>query len=234
MGAVPPGSEISREQTARHVPRHHHVTPYAALVLRGGYVEAGDRGRFRAEAGDVLLHDGFEAHQDHFSAGGADILNLPLAGPPEASLGRVPDPDAIARAAERGVADAVEMLLDSLIPVEARWDDWPDLLAAELRADRVASLGAWANAAGLASSSLSRGFRLAYGVSPQRFRTECRASAAARTLRRTRLSLAMIAAESGFADQPHLTRTIGRTFGCSPARLRIHVKSVQDGAAAAE
>jgi AraC-like DNA-binding protein len=232
MGAVPPGSEISRERTARHVPRHHHVRPYAAIVLRGGYVEAGDRGRFRAEAGDVLLHDGFESHQDHFSAGGADILNLPLSGPPAASLGRVGDPDDIARAAERSVADAIERLLESFVPIAARGDDWPDLLAAELRADRVVSLGAWANSMGLAPSSVSRGFRLAYGVSPQRFRAECRASAAARALRRTRLSLAMIAAESGFSDQPHLTRAIGRLFGRSPARLRDDVKSVQDWAAA--
>ncbi len=232
MGAVPPGSEISRERTARFVPRHHHVTPYAAIVLRGGYVEAGDRGRFRAEAGDVLLHDGFESHQDHFSSGGADILNLPLSAPPQASLGRVADPDEIARAAERSLADAVERLLESFVPVEARWEDWPDLLAVELLADRVASLGAWANAIGLAPSSVSRGFRLAYGVSPQRFRAECRASAAARALRRTNLSLAMLAAESGFSDQPHLTRAIGRLFGRSPARLRADVKSVQDAIAA--
>jgi AraC-like DNA-binding protein len=232
MGAVPPGSEISRERTARHVPRHHHVRPYAAIVLRGGYVEAGDRGRFQAEAGDVLLHDGFESHQDHFSAGGADILNLPLDAPPEASLGRVADPDEIARAAERSVAGAVERLRESLVPVAARWHDWPDLLAAELRSDRVPSLGAWADAVGLAPSSVSRGFRLAYGISPQRFRAECRASAAARALGRTKLSLAMIAADSGFSDQPHLTRAIGRMFGRSPARLRADVKSVQDGVAA--
>ena len=44
---VRPGGEISRERTARRVPRHHHLAPCAAIVLRGWYVEAGDRGRFR-------------------------------------------------------------------------------------------------------------------------------------------------------------------------------------------
>jgi AraC-like DNA-binding protein len=233
MGAVPPGSEISRERTARHVPRHHHVTPYAALVLRGGYVEAGDRGRFRAEAGDVLLHDGFEFHQDHFSTAGADILNLPLARTHSASFGRVADPDSIVRQAELDALEAVAMLLERFTPVSARLDDWPDRLAADLRADRVASLSDWADAAGLAPSSVSRGFRLAYGVSPQRYRSELRAGRAARALRETWAGLADIAAATGFADQPHLTRTLGRTFGCSPARLRARVKSVQDGAAAA-
>ena len=182
-GAVLPGSEISRERTARHVQRHHHISPYAAIVLRGGYVEAGDRGRFRAEPGDVLLHDGFESHQDQFGPDGADILNLPLDEPPSASLGRLVDPDAIVRAAEIDSGEAAAMLLQRLVLVETRPNDWPDLLAADLRADRVVDLSGWAGAAGLAASSVSRGFRLAYGVSPQRYRVELRAGRAARALR---------------------------------------------------
>lgn len=231
MHVVHPGCEISRERTARHVRRHHHLEPYAALVLRGGYVEAGDRGRFCAEAGDVLFHDGFESHQDLFSRGGADILNLPLGDAPAMSVGRVADPDSIARAAETDAAEAVAILLSQLMPARAAEDDWPDRLAADIRSHRVASLTRWADANGLAPSSVSRGFRLAYGISPQRFRAEYRAGTAARAVQRTSLGLAMIAIDNGFADQPHLTRTVGRLFGCTPARLRSHVKSVQDRAA---
>ncbi len=227
MSGVRPGREISRERSARRIHRHHHLAPYAALVLRGGYVEAGDRGRFRAAAGDVLLHDAFESHQDEFGKGGADILNLRLAEAPPASAGRIGDPDMIAIAAERDPGEAALLLLDQLLPAAAAQCEWPDRLAADLRADRVASLGAWAEAAGIAPSSVSRGFRLAYGVSPQRFRADCRAGAAARALQRSSLAIAMIAADSGFADQPHLTRTLRRLTGCSPARLRV--KSFQDG-----
>lgn len=227
-GAVPPGSEISRERGARHVRRHHHLTPYAALVLRGGYVEAGDRGRFRAVAGDVLLHDAFESHQDLFAANGADILNLALSDVPAADIGRVADPDLIARTASRDPAAAAALLIDQLAPVAMGMADWPDLLAADIRTDRAACLSTWADAFGLAPSSVSRGFRLAYGVSPQRFRAEHRASRAARALQRSPAGLAAVAVGCGFADQPHMTRTVSRLFGCSPARLRSQVHCVQD------
>jgi hypothetical protein len=39
------------------MPRHRHLQRYAAIVLSGGYVEAGDAGRMRVRAGDVLVHD---------------------------------------------------------------------------------------------------------------------------------------------------------------------------------
>ena len=98
---VRPGGEISRESSPRLVPRHHHLAPYAAVVLRGSYVEAGDRGRYRVEAGDVLLHDRFEAHRDAFGAAGADILNLPCPEGIGPACGRIADPDRIVRVAER-------------------------------------------------------------------------------------------------------------------------------------
>lgn len=233
MHLVPPGSEISHERGPRHIARHHHVAAYAAIVLRGDYVEAGDHGRFRAAAGTVLIHDWFEAHQDHFGASGADILNLPLEQAVGPAVGRVGDADALARLAKRDWREAAELLLETLQPAETDCNDWPDLLAAELRRDQVRSLGDWARGHGLAPSSVSRGFRACYGVSPQRYRLEQRAGRAARAARRRSVSLAQIAAGAGFADQAHLTRTVRRLYGERPSRLRCgHVNCVQDGAAA--
>jgi AraC-like DNA-binding protein len=226
---VRPGCEISRERAALHVHRHHHLAPYAAVVLRGGYVEAGDGGRFRAEAGDVLLHDAYESHQDQFGGCGADILNLALAHPPPARAGRLPDPDRIVRLAERDAAQAAALLLDEVAPCDDGLTDWPDLLAAGLRAGGIAGLAQWADAMGLAPSSVSRGFRMAYGVSPQRFRAECRTALAARAVQRSRLGLAEIAAAAGFADQPHMTRSVRAMLASSPARLRADVNCVQYG-----
>jgi AraC-like DNA-binding protein len=217
---VPPGCEISREATARRVERHHHLSPYAALVLRGGYVEAGDRGRFLARAGDVLFHDSFDAHRDQFDAGGADILNLPIPEGAALAVGRATDPDRVVRESERDPTAAARLLLESVEPGSPAFSDWPDLLARDLRADRVVRLADWAEAAGLHPCSASRGFRLCYGVSPQRYRLEQRAARAARAARRARGSLASVAAEAGFADQAHMTRAIGRFFGRTPAALR--------------
>jgi AraC-like DNA-binding protein len=228
---VRPGCEISCERTARRVERHHHVAGYAAVVLRGGYLEAGDSGRFRAAAGDVLLHDAFEAHLDHFAPAGADILNVLLTAAPAVPFGKVADPDRLVRQAEHDPAGAAAMLAEELLPGRPALEDWPDLLAGDLRNERVPSLAAWAGAHGLAASSLSRGFRLAYGVSPQRYRADHRAGRAARAMRNLRTSLAAVAAEAGFADQPHMNRTVKRAFGQSPSALRADVNCVQAGRA---
>ena len=62
---------IDLPELSRHVHRH----SYAALVLSGQYEEAGDLGRFRVQAGDVMLHDRFEGHLNRFSESGAAICN---------------------------------------------------------------------------------------------------------------------------------------------------------------
>ncbi|HWT13904.1 MAG TPA: AraC family transcriptional regulator [Allosphingosinicella sp.] len=229
MGAVvAEGCEISRARTARHIARHHHLGAYAAVVLRGGYVEAGDRGRFAAAAGDVLLHDRFEAHQDQFGSGGADILNVPIAGAPDFAFGRIADPDALARQAERDVQAAGWLLIEQLEPADGAAADWPDLLASALREGEVADLASWARSRSLLPSSVSRGFRRCYGLSPKRFRLELRAARAARAAVRGLEPLAWVAAGAGFADQAHMCRTVKQVYGRAPSALRP-AKSVQDG-----
>lgn len=227
--------------------RHRHVHGYAAVVLAGSYVEAGDRGRVRVGAGHVVLHGAYEAHRNEFAGVGAVVLDVPLAGGrADPWTGTVPDPDAVARLAERDLRGAAALLRETVCPVDVRLADWPDLLADVLatephaRASGVAAsdvpLAEWASRLGLAPTSLSRGFRRAYGVSPKRFRLEQRAGRAARALPHWRGSLTDLAADVGFADQAHLTRAVLALTGCTPGRLRssvqapVHspVQSVQD------
>ncbi|SMF65210.1 helix-turn-helix domain-containing protein [Allosphingosinicella indica] len=220
MALVRPGSEIARERGARHVGRHRHEQAYAALVLRGGYVESGDRGRFRVGAGDVLFHGPFEAHQDDFGGEGADILNLAMPFAVTASSARVADPDAVMRTAERDPLEAAHVLTAGLQPGPEASSDWPDFLAAALIEDSVPQLCVWADAHGLDHATVSRGFRFAYGVSPRRYRLEQRARRAAIAIRGGSEPLAQIATGHGFADQPHMTRALGRLFGRSPRAFR--------------
>jgi hypothetical protein len=49
---------------------HSHRTSYAAIILAGGYEEAGDQGLFRAKVGDVLFQERFKSHKNTLSAGG--------------------------------------------------------------------------------------------------------------------------------------------------------------------
>lgn len=192
-----------------------------ALVLSGGYVEAGDRGRLRVEAGQALIHGAYESHQDEFSSLGARVLNLPsIRFEPDAAIGRVDDPDAIARLAERDLVQAAELLRETFHPSAARLNDWPDLLAASIAAEPDLSLAEWAQTIGIAPQSLSRGFRRAYGVSPKRYRLELRAIGALRRLPGWQGSIATLAAEAGFADQAHLTRAIVALTGQTPNRLK--------------
>lgn len=207
--------------------RHRHAEGYAALVLSGGYVEAGDRGRFHARPGMVLIHGAWESHMDAVFRSGAVVLNLPLAGEVAFGVAEAPDPDLIARTAERDITGAVQLLHQSMRPLAVTRDDWPDALAAALRRDPGLSVSLWAERAELAPATVSRGFRQAFGASPRRYRAEQRALAATRGLLHRADPPAALAAEFGFVDQAHMTRAVGALTGFSPGRLRV--KSVQSG-----
>ncbi|MDH0863369.1 AraC family transcriptional regulator [Mitsuaria sp. GD03876] len=213
-------SAISLHPAFERMTRHRHRHGYVALVLAGGYVEAGDRGRLRVEAGQAVFHAEHESHQNEFFRVGAQVLNLPVpAGDLGQLLGHVADPDAIARLAERDPLEAAELLRQTFRPSTARLDDWPDLLAAALASDPALNLTEWADAMGIAPPSISRGFRRAYGTSPKRYRLELRAMQALRQMRGWQGSLATLAAETGFADQAHLTRALVALTGLTPKRL---------------
>ncbi len=217
---------ISHHSASERMPRHRHADAYAAIVLAGGYIEAGDHGRMRVQPGDVVIHHAHEAHQDHFSKTGAVVLNLPSIEGLDAMTGRVPDPDVIARLSERDIVGAIALLKETIQPRDMRLLDWPDQLAAALASTLEFSIEQWAAQMRLAPQSISRGFRQAYGVSPKRYRLEQRTLRAISNLRTWTGSLADLAAESGFADQSHLTRAIVALTGLAPSRLKV--KSVQE------
>lgn len=217
-----------RLEALGHIPRHRHREAYAVIVLAGGYEEAGDGGRWRVSPGQALVHRRLEAHQDRVGARGCTLVNLPIAGdPPVDGLFRIEDPDAVARLAERDGTAALSSLLGQAREAVPPLGDWPDLLARRLGGDGPFSIGDWADEMGLAPESVSRGFRRAYGVSPRRYRLELRARRAVAMIQAGRPSLAGIAQDCGFADQPHLTRTIFGMTGRTPGQWRRQVNSVQ-------
>jgi AraC-like DNA-binding protein len=74
-------------------------------------------------------------------------------------------------------------------------------------------------ATGLSRYDLARQFRIALGTSPHRYLVLRRLDLARARLR-TSERLAEIAAEAGFADQPHFTRAFRSAFGLTPGRYR--------------
>lgn len=208
------------------LPRHRHAAAYAAVVLEGGYEEAGDTGRRRLATGDVVLHGAFEAHLDRTGLRGARLLNLPLPALAAPGFAIAADPDALVRAAERDPLEAGRLLLTTLTPSAPQALDWSDDLAAALTADPGLRLTRWANHRRLDPATVSRGFRRTFGTTPARFRLEVRARQAWRRLTTTTDGLADLATDCGFADQAHMTRAVTALTGRPPGAWRV--KSVQD------
>jgi len=204
------------------VGRHRHDQAYVAIVLSGGYEECGSRGRFRVGPGDVLLHGAFDAHLNRFKTGETRIFNLVLQPleRPAVSAGRVADADGIAALAERDPAAAAIQLREQFTRATHAPTDWPDLLATELLKNPRMRLGVWASAHGLTIESVSRGFGKVFGVTPAAFRAQARAQNAFFEIVGNRSPLAAIAAQTGFADQAHMSRATRTLTGRTPTEWR--------------
>jgi AraC-like DNA-binding protein len=221
-GSIPfDGRRYGRETcTPGELARHRHAFGYICVIVSGRFLEAGDAGRFRVAAGDVLVHRPFEAHLDRFGGEPAQVLNLPLvAGLPDAGAVRVADLDRVAGLAERDPYEAAAAICEGWTEAQGE-TDWPDLLAAALRTGASFAIGDWARRHGLAAATVSRGFRQAYGTTPARFRAEARARRAWQAVRSTPRPLAQVACDAGFSDQPHMTRAITQMTGLPPKRWR--------------
>lgn len=206
--------------------RHLHAASYLAIILSGSYEEAGDHGWYRVRAGDLLLHDPFEAHLDRFGPTGALVLDLglpsgtsPYRGSPSVTM-TVPDPDHIARIAERDPLEAASLALSLMRPAQRTIDDWPQLLALALQSNPHLRLDAWAREHRLATATLSRGFHKVFGISPSAYRAQQHARLALRLATESRHSLCAIAQYSGFADQAHMTRAVRSLSGHTPGAWR--------------
>jgi AraC-like DNA-binding protein len=206
------------------IPSHRHLSPYATLVLGGGYVEAGESGRWRIEHGTVVVHAAGEAHADWFGDRTTELIDFDVPEGIAAGAYRCDDADALAKAVLEGDTSAILPAALVRVPGEA---DWPDLLAAALRGNPALAIGDWAAEHGLRRETVSRGFAQAYGVTAARYRLGVRISSAVKSLTGGDAPLAEVAFANGFADQPHMTRALRSALGRTPAELRS-VKSVQE------
>ena len=210
----------------RGLPRHAHFAAYASIVLAGGYDQASYAGRMRLRPGDVLIQPTLDRHESRMNPG-PDLHLLRLDWRWDGGLGgvyRLPGVELVIRAAERDPVEATGLLAElvgaSAGPAPRRALDWPDLLALDLAEPGAGGISAWAQAAGLARETVSRGFARAFGIGPQAFSAELRARAAWLKALEGADGLAGIAAELGYADQPHMTRAVRALTGAPPAAWR--------------
>lgn len=207
------------------LPWHRHLRAYATVVLAGSYEESGHVGRIRATAGDVLIHPALDCHANRMISAGLRLIRLDWSDTSGiGGLYRLDEVDELARTAERDVIEA-RVLLECVLrktrsPSPGRKNDWPDLLLVDLAENASMEIGAWAEANGLARETVSRGFAAAYGIAPSVLRAELRARSAWLRITRGSDCLCGIAADTGFADQAHMTRWIHRITGAPPAAWR--------------
>jgi AraC-like DNA-binding protein len=93
-----------------------------------------------------------------------------------------------------------------------------DFLAAKL--DEPLGVPGAARLLGMSPSYFMRYFRTATGLTYSKYVDHLRLSRAYQLLVDSDLSLAQIAAETGYCDQCHLSRHVRRRFGTSPGRIR--------------
>ena len=203
--------------------RHCHDEAFVAVVLEGGYQEAGDEGRWNVRPGDALIHYAYESHLDRFEAKGARVLVLDL---PAELLGnsqvrgRITDPDRLVRLAERDGRAASMLFAELFVAVMPTVIDWPDLLADDLRRLEPFALSEWAEEKGVRAETLSRGFRTAYGCTPKSYRANVRARAAFAAVRLGNEPFVEIAHRLHFTDQAHMTHAITGLTGGAPGWWR--------------
>ena len=207
------------------LPRHRHLRAYATVVLAGSFEESGYNGRIRATAGDVLIHPALDCHANQMVSAGVKLIRLDW---PDATgiggLYHLDNVDELARTAEQDVITATLLLELTLrkksLPSPGRRNDWPDLLLADLARNASTEIGVWAEVNGLARETVSRGFAVAYGITPSVLRAELRARSAWLRITKGSDCLCRIAADTGFADQAHMTRWIHRITGAPPTVWR--------------
>jgi AraC family transcriptional regulator len=95
----------------------------------------------------------------------------------------------------------------------------------EAHLNRHLTLTELASVSGLSTYHFSRSFKQRVGVGPQRYLIQRRLERAKTLIRHSNQPLALIAQETGFVDQSHLTSVFHRLIGVTPGRFRASVLS---------
>ncbi|HEX8255504.1 MAG TPA: AraC family transcriptional regulator [Thermoanaerobaculia bacterium] len=230
------------------LPRHSHEEAYLTFVLAGGYREQVDRELRTCAPRTLVVHAPGEAHENDFAGARARCLNVVVRDSFARRLGSaagvlsragVVADAAVASIGERAAAelrrsdDAAELIVEGLIlelfgllsrreaAAPRRAPSWLEEARAIAGRDfrgRVvlANVAAEVN---VHPVSLARAFRQHYGCTVGEYVRQLRVAYA-----RERIAhgapLHVVAADAGFADQSHFTRTFTRAMGVAPAQYR--------------
>jgi len=237
-----------RHTTAKAVAPHQHQAPYFSLLLEGAYEERGDGFDLRYEPYTLVFHAASTTHEDRM-LGPCRFFAVDLMAPWEtiiAELGGVRahvfelsggDPvwlvlrlyrEFLARADD--AMPAVEALVYELCAHvadrsadelhEPGWLSTADTVVRE-RFRSPLDLASLASSIGVHPTHLCRAFRRFRGCTISDAIIGARLQYVARRLTDSDDGLADIAADAGFTDQSHMTKTFKRVTGYPPGEHRL-------------
>jgi AraC-like DNA-binding protein len=222
----------------------------SVVLRGGNGEEITDRGAFVCPPGAALFRPPEAAHEDRLSACETETLNIALEKDAVSELDdgsllfrefvflESPDLRRLALRIRREVAShdgTGRLALDGLAlellapvsrhaarPAAARIPHWLRRVRALLRDGELQplSFAHMAAEAGVSPSHLSRAFRRHFGRSPADYARRVRVDRAVRAIQEGTLTLADVAATTGFVDQSHLGRAFRRELGMTPGELR--------------
>ncbi|MCX6592022.1 MAG: helix-turn-helix transcriptional regulator [Acidobacteria bacterium] len=230
--------------TARRFPRHSHEAAYFGLLIEGRYRERAGRRELEYAPPSIGFHPVGLCHLDEVGTGGGRTFTIEL-DPRWEQLTRLPrDPDLCGgpilwRALElyrgfqagdlTGLAaeSLIAEMLGSMAPTrkEGRQPAWLKRVTESVRSrcrtgEVMPSLVELALDAGVHPVHVARTFRQFNGISLGEYQQRTRVHAAVQLLKKAEHRLADIAAQCGFSDQAHFTRTVRRITGHTPGELR--------------
>ena len=236
------GEAVLSYYPAGHVmAEHSHDCDQRSIILAGALAEETPGASVTLSA----LHAGFKAagqrHQNRYGPNGALILALNCAprtpsGPTwrwRSGVDAAPVRTLVsALCAEAGNAADVDALIADLLALGAPPLDpaapprWLRRLRALIEAEpQAASVQALADVAGVHRVYLARAYKAAYGAPISLDRRRFQTAQALRALLEDGASPAEAAAQAGFSDQPHFTRSLKADAGLTPGRLACVLQS---------
>jgi AraC-like DNA-binding protein len=225
---------------------HEHGSPFLSCLLQGSFDQPTPRGVQRVVAGDVRATPEGDRNRLHFGTAGGRCLLVSIDPAAPSGLQAIDDRaflrgPAIARAVlqlRREVVApspcplAVESAALELFAIARRGRRSPraaptppgwlqrirELLEEEYA--RPLDLARLALEAGVSREQVARAFRQHFGLSAGQHLRLVRLRRAIAALATPNESIAAVAAGAGFVDQAHLTHTLRRAIGITPAEAR--------------
>jgi len=236
-----PGVRVFRVEhpPEQRVEAHDHDWACLTVFRCGGYTEQTTAEEVTIDAPAVVFHPGGAQHTNRIGALGLETMSF-LFDPsllrdvvPAKSLheGRIWLGGTVARAARTLLRDVANPTADPAISIarflssalfaaqRTRNPSWLQTARCAI-ADEAVSTSHLARRLNLHSAWLARAYLHAMGESIQATIRRHRVERALALVRGTELSLARIAAESGFCDQSHMVRCFHAVMGRGPSRIR--------------